>query len=156
MDKRTSVYKTQRGVEIIVEPGEKSEFDFKVRYREPGKRIRTPKHIHFIIDLYLKKAGNKNLTLEFVKKLLEMLSNLKISKEFPPKFQEFSKQSFSQFSSLDQYGEYSVDFLAAIFDLIMIQEKTNYPDGTINRKLFEAFLNEEETTFPVRNCKKLK
>ena len=37
-----------------------------------------------------------------------------------------------------------MEFLAAIFDLIMIQEKTNYPNGVINRKLFEAFVNEKD------------
>lgn len=144
MDKRTSVYKTLGGVEIIVEPGKKSEFDFKVRYREPGKYIRTPKHIHLILDIYLKKSGNRKLTLDLVKEFLKMLNNLKVSAEFPPKFQEFSKERFSRFEILNQYGEYSVEFLAAIFDLIMIQEKTNYPNGTINRKLFEAFLNEKD------------
>lgn len=139
-----TVYKTQDGIEIIVDPGKKSLNDFKVRYREPGKRVRTPKHIHLIIDLYMKKAGNNKLTLELVKEFLEMLKNLNISSQFPPEFQEFSKQRFSRFETLNQYGEYSVEFLAAIFDLIMIQEKTNYPNGTINRKLFEAFLNEKD------------
>ncbi len=138
------IYKTSEGTDIFVEPGIKSQFDFKVRYREPGKAMRTPKHIHFIIDLLLKKAGNHDLTLKLVTEFLEMLKTLKPSDQFPPKFQEFKKERFSEFSDLDKYGEYSVEFLAAIFDLIMIQEKTNYPNGTINRKLFEAFLAEKD------------
>lgn len=138
------LHTTKEGVQIIVEQGIKSKFDFKVRYREPGKHVRTPKHIHLIIDLYIKKAGNKDLTLALVKKFLEMLAKLEISTEFPPKFQEFSSEKFTEFEELNKYGEYSVEFLAAIFDLIMIQEKTNYPNGTINRKLFEAFSNEKD------------
>lgn len=137
-------YITQDGVEIYVEPGKKSKYDFRVRYREPDRRIRTPKHIHLIIDLYMKKTRNKELTLELIQVFLKMLSELKESRHYPPEFQEFSKERFSRFKELDNYGEYSVEFLAAIFDLIMIQEKTNYPEGTINRKLFEAFLEEKD------------
>ena len=35
-------------------------------------------------------------------------------------------------------------FIAAIFDLIMIQEKTNYPDGTLNKLFYESFLSEKD------------
>lgn len=144
MRDRNLVYTTADSVEIYVEPGQKSKYDFLVRYKEPGRRVRTPKHIHLIIDLYLKKIGNRQLTLQLVKEFLDMLPNLKEAKEFPPKFQEFSKERFSRYEELNSSGEYSVEFLAAIFDLIMIQEKTNYPNGTINRKLFEAFLEEKD------------
>ena len=144
MRNRNLVYTTADSVEIYVEPGQKSKYDFLVRYKEPGRRVRTPKHIHLIIDLYLKQASNRQLTLQLVKEFLDMLPNLKEVKEFPPKFQEFSKEKFSRYEELNSSGEYSVEFLAAIFDLIMIQEKTNYPNGTINRKLFEAFLEEKD------------
>jgi hypothetical protein len=92
----------------------------------------------------MKKACDRELTLELVKEFLKMLTGLKISTGFPPKFQEFSRERFKRFEKLNECGEYSAEFLAAIFDLIMIQEKTNYPNGTINRKLFEAFLNEKD------------
>lgn len=138
------VHKTQEGVEIFVKPGIKSKYDFRVCYKEPGKHVRTPKHIHLIIDLYLKKAFDKKLTLELVQEFLKTLSELKVSNKYPPTFQKFSSQKLSPFNKLNKAGEYSVEFLAAIFDLIMIQEKTNYPNGTINRKLFEAFLSEKD------------
>lgn len=92
----------------------------------------------------MKKVSEKKLTLDLAREFLKMLPNLKQAEDFPPKFQEFSKERFFRFKKLDDYGEYSVEFLAATFDLIMIQEKTNYPDGTINRKLFEAFLEEKD------------
>jgi len=139
-----TIWTTKEGVEIIVEPGSKSKYDFKVRYRELGKHVRTPKHIHLIIDLYIKKAGDKQMTLRLVKEFLGTLSKLRVSDKFPPDFQEFSRERFRAFDRLNKFGEYRVEFLAAIFDLIMIQEKTNYPNGTINRKLFEAFLNEKD------------
>jgi hypothetical protein len=141
---RVLVYTTKNGTEIYVETGIKSKNDFKVRYKEPGKFIRTPKHIHLIIDLYLKKVGNRELTLKLVSRFLEMLGKHKPSESFPPKFQSFDKNNIKEFEELNKYGEYSVEFLTAIFDLIMIQEKTNYPNGIINKKLFEAFLAEKD------------
>lgn len=141
---RTLVYTTDNNVEIYVETGKKSEYDFRVRYKEPNKHLRTPKHIHLIIDLYLKKVGNRELTLTLAREFLKMLGDLIPSTIFPPEFQEFDKERFEKFRELNKYGEYSVEFLAAIFDLIMIQEKTNYPQGTINKKLFEAFLAEKD------------
>jgi len=141
---RILAYTTKEDVEIYVEPGNKSINDFRVRYKEPERKLRTPKHIHLIVDLYLKRAGNRELTLKLINLFLKMLAQLQPSQEFPPKFQTFRKEFLEEFNELDKYGEYSVEFLTAVFDLIMIQEKTNYPNGTINRKLFETFLAEKD------------
>lgn len=40
---------------------------------------------------------------------------------------------------MDTYGEYTVEFLLVVTELIMIQEKTNYPDGVMNLNLFQRF-----------------
>ena len=144
MSNQYLIHTTEDGVQIYVEPGSKSPHDFKVRYREPNKRLRTPKHIHLITDLYIKKAFERNSTLKLIKEFLEILSKLEPTERFPPRFQQFMKKNYLDFKKLDNYGEYSVEFLVAIFDLIMIQEKTNYPNGTINKKLFEAFLQEKD------------
>jgi len=61
-----NIHRTRKGVKISVYEGQKkdrSAFDFIVRYAEPFKRERTPKHIHLIVDLYLKWAGNKDVAL---------------------------------------------------------------------------------------------
>ena len=58
-----NIYTTEENVKILIIPGKKSEKDFIVKYQQPGKRIRTPKHIHLIIDLFLKKTFNRELTL---------------------------------------------------------------------------------------------
>src|SRR3990167_4664185 len=43
-----------------------------IKYQEKGKRLRTPKHIHWVIDLLVKKEHNRELTLKFMKYLREM------------------------------------------------------------------------------------
>lgn len=57
-----AIYTTAEQVEIYVEPGNKSLNDFIVKYREPSKRMRTPKHIHLVVDLFAKRTGNFALT----------------------------------------------------------------------------------------------
>ena len=54
------IYTTENGTEIYVTKGTKSPYNFRVSYREPGKRRKTPKHIHIIIDLYTKRSEIRN------------------------------------------------------------------------------------------------
>ncbi len=128
------------GIEVGVERGSKSPNDFKVKYRLPGGRERTPKHIHLIIDILLKRQGNASLANKLVQHLLHVMKQLKPISSYPPCFQCFQPGATKQFVALSKFGEYEVDFLLAIFELIMIQEVTNYPTGTMNRRLFEKIL----------------
>jgi len=46
--------------------GDNPDLDIIVKYKEKGKRVRTPKHIHWAIDLLIKKEHNPELTKEFI------------------------------------------------------------------------------------------
>ena len=144
------IKKTSDNIQILVSKGSKAEspFDFKVHYREPGKRIRTPKHVHIIIDLYMKLSRNEALTLKFVDYLVEMMHKLSPETKFPPATQ-ISNHPYSEFNELNQYGEYAVEFICAITELIMIQEKTNYPNGNLNVKVFKMFRDNHKDIFAV-------
>jgi len=141
---------TSDNVQILVSKGSKSEspHDFRVHYKEPGKRTRTPKHIHIIIDLYMKLSKNQELTLKFVDYLISMMQSLTPETKFPPSVQ-ISNHPFSDFSELNQYGEYNVEFICAVTELIMMQEKTNYPNGNLNVKVFKMFRNNHKDIFAV-------
>lgn len=139
------IYETHNGVKIYVSKGGKSAHNFKVRYREPHKRIRTPKHIHLIIDLLMKKTGNRPLTLQLVNHIIDaIILQVGPSVSNPPCLQIFSPDHITRFQALDVYGEYSVEFLLVITEMIMIQEKTNYPDGLMNLRLFELIRDEAD------------
>jgi len=139
------IYTTRKGVKIFVSKGGKSQFNFKVRYQEPGKAVRTPKHIHLIIDLYMKRTGNKQLTMELVDHIVNnIILKVQSSTINPPKIQVFSSEHVEQFKELDNYGEYPVEFLLIVTELIMIQEKTNYPNGVLNLNLFKKFREEKD------------
>lgn len=111
--------------------------------------MRTPKHIHLIIDLYLKLSRNKELTLKLIDYLIDLMKKLKPETTYPPTLQVYSKQDLSKFDELNSYGQYSVEFIIVVTELIMIQEKTNYPTGTMNVKVFERFRDKHDDIFAV-------
>ena len=135
-----NVITTINGIAVGVSRGSKSEHDFIVTYRMPGQRERTPKHIHLLIDILLKRQGNQELTNTLVEKLVDTLGRLRPVTSYPPTLQCYNPEEAGRFDTLNQFGEYQVEFLMVIFELIMIQEATNYPTGTLNRRLFEKLL----------------
>jgi len=139
------LYRTSNEVKILVDEGSKSEYDFIVRYQEPNKRVRTPKHMHLIIDLYMKQTGNRRLTKHFINHVLtNIIDKVNPVNSFPPQLQIFQPQHIDNFSALDEYGEYSIEFCLVVIELIMIQEKTNYPNGDLNKRLFQLFYEDAD------------
>lgn len=138
---RHLIHTTQRGVEIFVERGTKpqSAFDFVVKYKEPGQRARTPKHVHLIVELYVKEAYNRSLTHALRDHLIWVFDQIKPLDAFPPRLQIYQPSHVNKFIELDNVGEYSVEFLLVVSELIFIQEKTNYPQGSLTKRLYEAF-----------------
>jgi len=138
----STIITTQNRVKIITIKGKKSPNDFIVKYKEPGKRRRTPKHIHIIIDLYMKLMRNEKLTIDFVDHIINnIIKVVKPVHTYPPTLQIFNQNHVKKFSTLNNYGEYSVEFLLAVIELIIIQEKTNYANGTLNLDIFTKFRN---------------
>jgi hypothetical protein len=135
------LYTTKEGVQIVCYPGKKkqSQYDFIVKYREPNKRERTPKHIHLIVEMYVKYAHNPELAMKLRDYFLSIFDSLQPIDYYPPKLQVFDKKKIEEFEDLNQVGEFSVEFLMVVTELILIQEKTNYPQGSLTRKLYSDF-----------------
>jgi hypothetical protein len=57
------------------ERGENPELDFIVKYKEEGKRLRTPSHTHWIVDLLVKAEQSKELVLSYVENLILIYDN---------------------------------------------------------------------------------
>ncbi len=134
-----NIYITRKGVEINVYPGKKSRWDFKVKFREPGKGERTPAHVHIIVEMYVKYAYNPDLTLKLKEHILEMMQSIRPIDYFPPSLQFFQLQHVEPFRELDRVGEFTVEFLLVVTELIAIQEKTNYPGGSLTESLYRDF-----------------
>lgn len=135
------VYTTKSQVQISVYPGKKLEspYDFIVKFRELGKRERTPAHVHLIVEMYVKYAYNPSLTLKLRDHILKMLSQIKPINFFPPSLQFFKPEHVKQFRELDKVGEFPVEFILVVSELLAIQEKTNYPKGSLTESLYQAF-----------------
>jgi len=135
------VYMTKTNVQIGVYPGRKPEspYDFIVKFREPNKRERTPSHVHLIVEMYVKYAHNPPLTLKLKDHILTMLSQVKPINSFPPSLQFFKLVHIEPFKDLDKVGEFTVEFLLVVTELMAIQEKTNYPAGSLTESLYKAF-----------------
>jgi len=135
------VYTTKANVQIGVYPGRKPEspYDFIVKFKEPNKRERTPAHVHLIVEMYVKHAHNPFLTLQLKEHILKMLTQIKPVNSFPPSLQFFKPEHVEPFKELDKVGEFTVEFLLVVTELMAIQEKTNYPEGSLTESLYKDF-----------------
>ena len=128
--------------------GEKPELDIVIKYQEKNHRVRTPKHIHWVIDLLLKKENNKLLTLEFVKYLSDMWDKIEPfkTKEEQQNCQlnQTTSDKLKIFEELNSYGEYPVEFIGHLIELMMIMEKTGLSTAHVFKDLMDSILNEED------------
>ncbi len=141
LQKDDLIYTTERNVQIEVYPGKKPEspYDFIVRFKEPNKRPRTPSHVHIIVEMYVKHAYNSDLTLQLRDHILRMLKEIRPVNSFPPSLQFFRPEHIEQFRELDNVGEFTEEFLLVVTELMAIQEKTNYPEGSLTESLYRDF-----------------
>ena len=144
---------------VSVFQGNLSPNDIIIKYREVTNtkrtRLRTPKHIHWTVDLLLKKQGNEELTNDFLKGVAqiwetcqpllsndyETLENLVLQGEY--------KIEIDRFSELDNYGEYSVKFLFVLLQLLAVQEKTNKSDAYMFGKVVSELKKNDLDIFSV-------
>jgi hypothetical protein len=145
---------TNDGATIAVFQGSKGkrpELDIVVKYRDrftKGLRLRTPKHIHWVIDLLLKKEHNRALTLAFVNYLLKTYDEVEPFRCADD--QRLCKLKFSQpealapFAELDRYGQYSIQFIACVMELLAIEEKTGFDGAFMFRGVLKALADEKD------------
>ncbi len=135
---------------LAVYQGTLSNYDLLIKYRqkENGKwsRIRTPKHIHWAVDVLIKMSLEENKTKEFLDFLIDYWDN-----NVSPLTSEEERNNLLNDDLLDQVnneaahypelvekGEYSVKFLLLIAKLLMFQEKTNLNTAYMFKNLLEA------------------
>lgn len=129
---------------IYVFPGTLSKNDIKIKYTTPTTRLRTPKHIHFTVDLLLKKEHEPKLVNALIKEFLKCWNSLTplTSRDYNSIYTNLNlcrKASLHRkFSPLDKYGTYSTDFLLTFGELLMIQEKTNFPSAYMFSNMLNA------------------
>lgn len=146
---------------LYVFPGRLSKFDILLRYRQIIKKetihgvsrlawsnIRTPKHIHWAVDVLIKMHQDKKLSQKFLKFLInkwQKISPIKSKTKLTNLLSlnqltnESQKESY-RYSGLNNFGEYSIKFLILLATLLMQQEKNNRKDAYMFKFLLEKLL----------------
>jgi len=88
-------------------------------------------------------GGNKELALKLRDHMLSVFDRISPVRYFPPKLQVFNPSDVDRFKELNGFGEYDVEFLLVVSELLMIQEKTNYPLGSMTQQMYAAFGRED-------------
>jgi hypothetical protein len=136
--------------------GSFSEFDILVKYRQKvgdsWSRIRTPKHIHWAVDVLIKLHEDRTKTQSFLDFLIDVWNNTRPVKNKNQQQVELTVESLLQdcqtkikeYENLSSKGEYSVKFLIMLAKLLMIQEKTNLETAYMFKNLLEALRKGED------------
>ena len=106
--------------------GENPDLDFIVKYREPGKRLRTPSHTHWIVDLVVKGEVKKELTLSFVNSLITIYDNTEAfttQEERNSYDLTYVDGLMECYSSLNNVGSLPVELIVTLVELFCKCEK---------------------------------
>lgn len=131
---------------LYVFPGKLSQFDILIKYKKDESRIRTPKHIHWVVDILLKMENKRVKTQQFLEKIKEIWEN---SQPLSNRQYETLKNliqnglntiDITQFEELNNYGEYPIDFLYVLMQLLSTQEKTNRHDAYMFGQIIDELL----------------
>ena len=140
---------------IYVFQGKLSKFDIVVRYRKDGTRSRTPKHIHWVVDILMKTQGNEALTKRY---LLSIQNYWKTCQPLANNDYETLKAliqngeaaiNIDQFTPLNDYGEYDVEFLYVLMELLATQEKTNRSDAYMFGRIIDELLKTDRDIYKI-------
>jgi len=146
---------------IAIYQGSLSKYDILIRYRQKNKgkwsRIRTPKHIHWAVDVLIKMHSDREKTGNFLDSLIEIWNKTTPIKDDSERqnllsinsLLESSKTEINNYEDLGRKGEYSVKFLILLAKLLMIQEKTNSETAYMFKDLLDYSLKSGEDIFKI-------
>lgn len=122
-------YKLQNGTVVAMFQGSRGtypELDFVVKYVDPGKRMRTPSHTHWIVDLLVKAEINKPLVgslCQHYLDLYEIMTPFDTVEERDNYNLQHVSSSCELYSELDGDGYLSLEFICTILELFILCEK---------------------------------
>ena len=106
--------------------GENPDLDFIVKYKEPDKRLRTPSHTHWIVDLIVKGEVHPTETLSLVKDLIKIYDSVNpfTSKEERDSYElTYSLDLVEKYSTLNNTGSLSIELIGTLVELFSKCEK---------------------------------
>lgn len=140
---------------IYVFQGTLSQFDIVIKYKRDGKRIRTPKHIHWVVDILMKMQGNEILTKQYLLAIQNCwntcvpLANNDFATLKALIENDEADIEIGQYLALNLFGEYDVEFLYVLMELLAVQEKTNRADAYMFGNIIEELLDADRDIFKI-------
>ena len=140
---------------IYVFQGNLSQFDIVIKYKKDGKRIRTPKHIHWVVDILMKMQGNEEVTKKYLFAIQNCWNNcVPLSNNDFETLKALIKNGekdieIEKYFDLNSFGEYDVEFLYVLMELLAVQEKTNREDAYMFGKIIEELLEADRDIFKI-------
>jgi hypothetical protein len=119
--------------------GTRPDLDFIVKYKEEGKRLRTPSHTHWIVDLLVKAEVNKTTLLNYVNDMIKVYDETTPFQSVEDRDKYSLKHPVlmtTKYSTLQGYGYYSIETLTAFIELFSLCEKQ-----TTGAFMFRSLLN---------------
>ena len=140
---------------IYVFQGTLSQFDIVIKYKKDGTRIRTPKHIHWVVDILMKMQGNEALAKRYLRAIQNCwnacvpLTNNDYATLKALIENGENDIDIEQYFALNAFGEYDVEFLYVLMELLAVQEKTNRADAYMFGKIIEELLEADRDIFKI-------
>ena len=135
--------------------GQRPNCDILIKYKKKDKNIRTPKHVHWAVDLLIKKQFDEQLTNSFIEEIKKEWNNCSPleSNDFYT-IKTISNESektikASKYSKLNNYGEYDIEFLIVLLTLMMYMEKTNSDKAHMFIDVLNSLSNNELDIFSI-------
>ncbi len=121
--------------------GDRPDLDFIIKFLQPGekRKLRTPDHIHWVVDLLLKMEKHKKEVCEIIHYYNDFYNNakpfqsIKERNNYEPFTPGLLKKKYPQ---LKHEGTYSLEYVAYLIELFTICEKITPRD----KKMFHGLL----------------
>ena len=135
-----AVHTTQAGGKVYVEPGNigKATWDFKVSHETDGGDPYPVTHGDLVCETYRKGLAAGDGFRVLVDHLLGVIEKAQSVNLFPPGLVQFSHYDVArlQRAGLERAGEYDLELFLVLFELVQVQEVTNYPNGRHRESCF--------------------
>lgn len=124
-----------------------------IKYKKDGKRIRTPKHIHWVVDILMKMQGNETLTKQYLEAIQNCWNTCLTNNDYDTLkalIEDGEEEiDIELYFDLNAFGEYNVEFLYVLMELLAVQEKTNRTDAYMFGNIIEELLEADRDIFKI-------
>ena len=143
---------------IYVFQGKLSLFDIVIKYRNykaKRSKIRTPKHIHWVVDILMKMQKKNKLTQKYLTVIKKCWANCQplTSNNYETLeqliIQGMEEINIEEYKLLNKYGEYNIEFLYVLMVLLAVQEKTNNSNAYMFGTIIDELLIIEKDIFKI-------